>query len=150
MGAVNSVSVPGTTAGVSHAAAAFDEFCRDRRVPAEARWRFQVALDEILSNIVRHGFQGRPGTIALTFSHDRETITVQVVDGGPAFDPRLAPPADTTSPLESRRAGGLGVRFAESLLDGLSYERRGEENHLRLTWRVPDDRDAAGPEDGDR
>src|SRR4029077_15845597 len=109
MPAHETVSVPGTTAGVGRAAAAFDEFCRDRGVPPEARWRFQVALDEILSNIVRHGYKHAGGTIALTFSHDGHAVSVEVVDSGPAFDPRHAPPPDTSSPLESRRPGGLGI-----------------------------------------
>jgi len=133
---VATVSVPGTTSGVGRAAAAFDEFCRRQSVPADARWRFQVALDEILSNIVRHGFRGRDGTIALTFAHDGRIVSVEVVDAAPAFDPRQAPAPDTTSPLEARRPGGLGIKFAQDLLDELSYERRGDENHLRLAWHV--------------
>ena len=150
MAPIDSVSVPGTTAGISRAAAAFDEFCRLRHVPQDARWRFQVVLDEILSNIVRHGYQGREGSIGLTFGHDRDFVTVHVVDQAPPFDPSQAPAPDTTSPLESRRPGGLGVRFAESLLDGLSYERRGEENHVRLTWRLPAPGAPAGTADGNR
>jgi anti-sigma regulatory factor (Ser/Thr protein kinase) len=139
MALADSVSVPGTSAGVGRAAAAFDEFCRRQGVPADARWRFQVALDEILSNIVRHGFRDHAGMIALTFSHTGQSISVEVVDGAPAFDPRQAPAPDTTSPLEARRPGGLGIKFAQDLLDELSYERRGDENHLRLTWHVRPD-----------
>ncbi|HUL71900.1 MAG TPA: ATP-binding protein [Vicinamibacterales bacterium] len=139
---IASLSVPGTTAGVSRAAAAFDEFCRGEGVPADARWRFQVALDEILSNIVRHGFDGRDGSIALTFAHTGRSVSVEVVDGAPAFDPRQAPAPDTTSPLDLRRPGGLGIKFAQDLLDELAYERRGDENHLKLTWHVRPD--AAG------
>ena len=143
MTAHETVAVPGTTAGIGRAAAAFDEFCRDRAVPPDARWRFQVALDEILSNIVRHGYKHAAGTIALTFAHDGRAVSVEVVDSGPAFDPRQAPPPDTSSPLESRRPGGLGIVLAEELLDELAYERRDEHNHLKLTWRMR--RDEAGP-----
>ncbi|HKW00157.1 MAG TPA: ATP-binding protein [Vicinamibacterales bacterium] len=144
MTAHETVSVPGTSAGVGRAAAAFDEFCRDRGVPPEARWRFQVALDEILSNIVRHGYKDAGGTIALTFTHDGRAVSVEVVDSGPAFDPRQAPPPDTSSPLESRRPGGLGIVLAEELLDELAYERRDEHNHLKLTWRMRRDEPGAG------
>ncbi len=135
--AAESVSVPGTTAGVGRAAAAFDEFCRNWGVPAETRRRFQIALDEILSNIVRHGYRGRTGTIALTFSHDGPSVSVDVVDSGPAFDPRQVPAPDTSLPIESRRPGGLGIMFAEQLIDELSYERRDEHNHVTLTCRTP-------------
>lgn len=143
MTAHETVAVPGTTAGIGRAAAAFDEFCRDRGVPPEASWRFQVALDEVLSNIVRHGYKHVAGTIALTFAHDGHAVSVEVVDSGPAFDPREAPAPDTSSPLESRRPGGLGIVLAEELLDELAYERRDEHNHLKLTWRMR--RDEPGP-----
>ena len=121
---------------MASAATAFDEFCRREDVPAEARWRIQVALDEILSNIVKHGYREHAGAIALAFSQDGRDVTVEVVDTAAEFDPRDAPAADTTSPLDARRAGGLGVRFAQALVDELAYDRRGEENHLRLTWHL--------------
>jgi anti-sigma regulatory factor (Ser/Thr protein kinase) len=139
-------SVPATTDGVTQAAANFDEFCRLQGVPTEARWRFQVALDEILSNIVRHGFRHQPGTIGLTFARDDRLVTVEVVDSAPPFDPRRAPAPDTSSALESRPAGGLGIKLAESLVDELAYERRDEHNHLKLAWRLrPDDTGPAAP-----
>ena len=149
---VESVSVPGTAAGLARAATAFDEFCKRRTVPDEARWRIQVALDEILSNIIKHGYRNGQGAIGLAFSEDGRGVTVEIVDSAPAFDPREAPAADTTSPLEARRPGGLGVRFAEALVDELSYERRGEDNHLRLTWHVRPGGAGSGPgkTDGDR
>ena len=88
--------------------------------------------------------------LTLTFAREPDLLIVDVVDQAPPFDPSQAPAADTTSPLETRRPGGLGVRFAESLLDGLSYERRGEENHVRLTWRLPAPGAPAGTADGNR
>jgi serine/threonine-protein kinase RsbW len=141
-------SVPATSDGVIRAAADFDEFCRVQGVPPAARWRFQVALDEILSNIVRHGFRHQTGTIGLTFAFARDdrVVSVEVVDNAPAFDPRQAPAPDTSSPLESRQPGGLGIALAESLVDELAYERRDEHNHLKLAWRLrPDDTGPAAP-----
>jgi len=132
------LSVAGTSAGVARAADAFDEFCLSARVPNVAKWRFQLALDELLSNIVRHGYAGAEGNITLTFAQTDDTISIEIVDAAPEFDPRKAPAPETTSPVESRRPGGLGVFLAESLLDELSYERRGDKNHVTLTWRVKD------------
>lgn len=132
---VDHVSVPATREGVASAAAAFDAFCGRAGVPDDVRWRFHVALDEILSNVVRHGYRDRSGTMTLTFIEDAQGVSVEIVDRAPAFDPRQAPPPDTTSPLEARRPGGLGVALTESLLDELAYERRGEQNHVTLSWR---------------
>lgn len=132
------MSVAGTSAGVAHAADAFDEFCLSAKVPNVAKWRFQLALDELLSNIVRHGYAGAEGKITLTFAQTGDEVSISILDSARPFDPRKAPAPDTTSPLESRRPGGLGVFLAESLLDELSYERRGDKNHVTLTWRVKD------------
>ena len=137
------ITVPATHAGASRAAAAFDEFCRVREVPAEGRWRLQIALDEILSNTMHYGFRDRSGVVALTFSHDAQSVTVEIVDDAPAFDPRRAPVPDTTLPLEARRPGGLGLVLVESLVDDVAYERRGDENRLTLTWRPRADRSEA-------
>jgi len=139
---VQTVSVPGTSAGVARAADAFDEFCLSANVPNVAKWRFQLALDELLSNIVRHGYAGAAGQIRLTFARIGDAVSVDVVDTAREFDPRRVPAPDVTSPLESRAAGGLGVFLAESLLDELSYERRGDENHVTLTWRLRADQPA--------
>jgi len=136
------LSVSGTPAGVARAAEAFDEFCRTANVANVARWRFQLALDELLSNIVRHGYAGAPGDITLTFGRTGDAVSIEVVDTAREFDPRRAPAPDVTSPLESRGAGGLGVFLAESLLDELSYERRGDQNHVTLTWRLRADQPA--------
>jgi anti-sigma regulatory factor (Ser/Thr protein kinase) len=100
---------------------------------------------------VRHGYRGAGGRIALTFAFGGGAVRVGVVDTAPAFDPRQALGPDTTLPLEARRPGGLGVHFAEALVDELAYERRGGENHLTLTWRVPPgDAGGTGKADGDR
>lgn len=134
--AAETVSVSGTPEGARRAAAAFDEFCRAGGVPDEARWRFLLALDEVLSNVVRHGYRDSSGAMTVTFGRTDREVSVRIVDTGPEFDPRQAPAPDTTSPLETRQPGGLGVYLAGALLDELAYERRGHENHVTLTWRV--------------
>ncbi len=136
MRACETLSVPGTNDGVRRAVDAFDRFSRSQALPADARWRFLVALDEILSNILKHGSQGADAAIGLTFSLDHDIVSVAVVDGAAPFNPLLAPAADTTSPLETRRAGGLGIALVDSLMDQVAYERRGDHNHLMLSWRL--------------
>jgi serine/threonine-protein kinase RsbW len=134
--ASHAVSVPGTTEGVRRAAEAFETFGVAQGMPAQVRWRFLVALDEILSNIVRHGLRGSPGTIDLTFRLDADVAVVDVVDATAPFNPLLAPPAQTVAPLEERHPGGLGITLVQALMDQVRYERRDERNHLTLTGRL--------------
>lgn len=135
MHATQTLSVPGTLSGVRLAIQAFDRFCRAHGLSNGAAWRFPLALDEILSNIVRHGLAGRPASIDLTFSVDTEYVAIEIVDEADAFNPLLAPPADTSSPLEERAPGGLGITLVRQLMDETAYERRDARNYFTMRWR---------------
>lgn len=135
------VRVAGTLDGVREAVEAFDRFGEAQGLPADARWPFHVALDEILSNVVRHGLPETAGlgaeTIVLTFSVDGDEMSVEVDDPGAPFDPLSRDAPDTSAPLEERRPGGLGIALVGSLMDSVQYERKAGRNHLRLTRRLP-------------
>ena len=130
MRAVETLSVPGTLPGVLQAVQAFEQFGRTHGLPRGEAWRFLVALDEILSNIVRHGLAGRPAAIDLTFTIDGEDVAVEIIDAAEAFNPLLAPPPDTSSALDDRQPGGLGIALVRRLMDDTVYERRNERNHF--------------------
>jgi serine/threonine-protein kinase RsbW len=135
MSTVETISVPGTRPGVRQAIDAFEGFGRTHDLPAEAAWRFLVALDEILSNIVRHAATGSGTAIDLRFSIDAGTVAIEIVDAAAPFNPLLAPAADTTSPIEQRRPGGLGIALVRDLMDDTRYERLGDRNHFVMTRR---------------
>lgn len=140
MRAVETLSVPATLPGVLQAVQAFDQFGRTHALSEDAAWRFQLALDEILSNIVRHGLAGRRGAIDVMFSIDGETVAVEIIDAADAFNPMLAPQPDTSSPLEDRQPGGLGIALVRRLMDDTRYERRDDRNHFTMRWRPHADR----------
>jgi anti-sigma regulatory factor (Ser/Thr protein kinase) len=129
-----SVEVPGTTAGVRRAAEDLDAFALGQGLTREAIWPLQVALDEVLSNVVRHGFggEGADRTVRLDFARREDQLEVLVEDDAPAFDPLQAPEPDTDAPLETRKIGGLGVVLARRLVDRIDYERREGKNRVRL------------------
>ena len=95
-----------------------------------------IALDEILSNVVRHAVQDETVLIEMILVRDGDQVHVEVVDDARPFNPLLVPPPDTTSPLETREPGGLGIALVRSLTDDVRYERRGDRNRLTMTWRV--------------
>lgn len=140
MRTVETLSVPGTLAGVRQAGEAFEQFGRSHALSKSASWRFLLALDEILSNIVRHGLAGRQGAIDLLFSIDGDEVAVEVIDAADSFNPILAPPPDTSSPLENRQPGGLGIALVRRLMDDTRYERRDDRNHFVMRWRPHADR----------
>src|SRR5215472_4447239 len=111
------VAVPATAAGMRRAAEAFEAFTTPRRIPASGRNRFLLVLDEILSNIIRHGRLPPTDTIDLTFSAEDDVVVVEFVDSAAAFNPLDAPAPDTTATLECRQPGGLGIALVRAMMD---------------------------------
>ena len=124
--------------GVRRTLDEFERFGRAQGLPDDLRRRVLVALDEILTNISQHG--GSADHLILvdcTVSGDRLTVTVE--DPGSPFNPLHAPPADTTSPLEQRKAGGLGIELVRRLFESVQYEHADSRNRLTITARISRD-----------
>lgn len=108
--------------------------------------RVVMAVDEALTNIIRHGYRGRtdrPITIKLSPIHPRRFEGVQIVieDETDATDlsmiRRLRP--------DETRPGGLGVHIIHEAVDEVEYERREDGPGLRLTLRKFTNHGVASP-----
>jgi len=101
----------------------------------------QLTLEELFMNVVNHAFSDRGEhhfCVRVALSDERE-LTVTFDDGGVSFDPTAgAPNADTVSPLEDRKVGGLGIHMVRQYADKLAYERRNQRNLLTLVKQLPD------------
>jgi len=129
------VTLTASVDGVLRTLDEFERFSRTQGLPDDLRRRFLVALDEILTNISRH--PGPPDSLVhATFAVAGDRLTVTVEDQGPPFNPLEAPPADTASPLELRKAGGLGIELVRSLFEHVQYEHTGGRNRLTMTDRI--------------
>jgi serine/threonine-protein kinase RsbW len=93
-----------------------------------------LVLDEVLANLMMHGYRGDPGGwIGVHAEREGDAVRLEVRDRAPTFDPRDAPQPDLTVPLDERPVGGLGISLVRSLVDEMSYARVGNENRLALT-----------------
>ena len=126
------VTAAASADGVRQTLDDFEQFSRSQGLSDDLRRRFLVALDEVLSNTVRHA---RPadGPIHVDFKLADNRLTVTVEDDAPPFNPLDAPPADTLSPLAQRKAGGVGIELVRSLLESVRYEHTGSRNRLTMT-----------------
>jgi serine/threonine-protein kinase RsbW len=66
---------------------------------------------------------------------DADYVAIEIVDQAEAFNPLLAPPPDTSSPLDERKPGGLGIALVRQLMDDTRYERRNDRNYFTMRWR---------------
>jgi serine/threonine-protein kinase RsbW len=83
-----------------------------------------LAVDEAVTNVILHGYRGKPGKIEIAVSYDKEILSVAVRDWSSAFDPNSVPTPDLMAPLEKRPIGGLGVHIMRQLTDEMVYRRR--------------------------
>jgi serine/threonine-protein kinase RsbW len=121
---------PGTVAE------ALDAFCLAEQVPPDVRWRLQVALDEVVANVVSHGAPADgAGALDVWFRRDGSIVEITVADDGPAFNPLERPARDLGRPLEAIQPGGLGIVLVRALMDEVRYERDGR-NRLTLRKRI--------------
>jgi serine/threonine-protein kinase RsbW len=115
----------------------FSSFADRHDLPPEVRHSVNLALEEIVTNVICHGYKDRDDQwITIEVELTREEMTARVEDSAPAFNPLLLPPPDVTAPLEQRRPGGLGIYLSSKVLDGLHYTRVGGKNRLDLRKRL--------------
>jgi anti-sigma regulatory factor (Ser/Thr protein kinase) len=110
-----------------------DRVGRSYGLPPDTVTDLQVALDEVVTNIVHYAHpDGANHEFTVRFEMRGTRLQTVVEDDGVAFDPLAAPAPDLSLPLEKRRVGGLGVHFVKNLMSAVRYERVGERNRLTL------------------
>lgn len=99
------------------------------------------AVDEALTNIIRHAYGGRPDQpIEMSFRSVRREadhkaaagIEILLCDRGPAIKPDQL----CIRALEEVRPGGLGLHFIQESMDTVEYRRTNGTNCLRLVKYV--------------
>jgi serine/threonine-protein kinase RsbW len=132
----HSVIVPASVQGIRQAEAELAAFATASALPQDALWRFRVALDELISNVARHGASG--ADVGLEFRLEGGVLEVTVTDDAPAFNPLDVPPPDVPAGIETRPLGGVGIALVKGLMDELRYERREGRNRLTLRRTLED------------
>src|SRR5690606_36795408 len=104
--------------------------------PLRTGHKLGLCLDEALTNVLLHGFEGREGDsdkhIRLTVMQEGQKVLIDIIDNGLPFDPtqkKLAPLAAT---LDEADIGGHGLRLMRHYLQDIQYFRTEQHNHLRM------------------
>ena len=77
-----------------------------------------LAVDERLSNIIRHGYCGKPGKIELSFRAADDGLRISIKDFSPKFNPLKQP----LPKLPRETPGGLGIFLTRELMDEVIYD----------------------------
>jgi serine/threonine-protein kinase RsbW len=114
-----------------------EAFCQARGIASRIVHRFNLALEEVLTNVVSYAFAA-PGrhVIDVAIVHDSEALTATVSDDGTEFDPLARPTPDLQAPMEQRRVGGLGIHLVRELSESVGYTRENGRNVLTFRMRT--------------
>ncbi len=111
-----------------------DAFCAAADVEPGVAYAVNLALDELLTNIVSYGYTDDEAHIVeIAVRRDGGALIVTIVDDSIEFDPRQVPETDTDAPLHERDPGGLGLLLVNSMMDSVDYRREGGRNVTVLT-----------------
>jgi len=108
-----------------------EAFGEKHGVPASVVFAVNLALDEIVTNIIKHGHtDSADHNIQIGVALDHDVLEATVRDGAPPFNPLAVPPVDLAAPAAGRPIGGLGVHLVRSVMDSVDYRREGLQNVL--------------------
>lgn len=99
--------------------------------------RILIAVDEAVTNIIEHGYEGPPdGLIEIICEVEPETFTISIIDQGESFDPRNMSDVDIQRHVAQGRAGGLGIFLIRKIMDVVDYHHEtGRHNRLTMVKR---------------
>jgi anti-sigma regulatory factor (Ser/Thr protein kinase) len=109
-------------------------FLEDSMVDAQAVYRINLALEELITNTIRHGYDDYEShEIAVRLEVREDAILATIKDDGHEFDPLTQ---DMKNPqkvsLEERPVGGLGLHLLKKMLSEMHYRREGDWNILEV------------------
>ncbi len=102
-------------------------------VPEKPLRALQIALDELLTNVVMHAAQSAgPIEVDLVCAHDQVEATIRYLAA--EFDPTRWQP-DPVSTIAASRIGGRGILLVRSLMDEFRYARAAGVNVVTVLKR---------------
>lgn len=114
-----------------------EQFCDAGGLPADDAFALSLALDELVTNVIVHGYaDGAEHEIQVALSMAGEDVVVEMEDDARPFDPTQTPAVDLAAALQHRRIGGLGLHFVRQAMDEMTYRRTDRHNYLRMTKRI--------------
>jgi serine/threonine-protein kinase RsbW len=136
------LTVPGTLDALDPIADFVMAAVKQAGIEKKAGYRLRLAVDEIATNIVIHGYEetGLNGDIVISGEIDDDTLTIILEDHAMAYNPLDRPEVseeELTKPLEDRAIGGLGVFLTLRGVDRFSYEYIDDTNRNIFMMKRP-------------
>jgi serine/threonine-protein kinase RsbW len=110
-----------------------ERFLPARGVPEAIVFRINMAIDELLTNVITYGYgDDERHLIQVGIAVRDGVVDVLIEDDGREFDPLCRASVDTTSAIEERQIGGLGIHLVKEMLERVDYRRADGRNRIAL------------------
>jgi serine phosphatase RsbU (regulator of sigma subunit)/anti-sigma regulatory factor (Ser/Thr protein kinase)/transposase len=145
------LEVPGEERYLGQVRDFVDKVCTELNVAPKTTTSMKLAIDEACSNIVRHAYREKKGSIKVTISaQGANNITISLTDVGESFDLNKVHVPDLRRYVATGRKGGLGLFLMNRLMDEVTYDVNpsgnvltmrknllGKRKRLPLAWKKP-------------
>lgn len=123
---------PADAEAIERVHALFEELAERRPdVPAERRGAFELAVVEVVTNVVRHGAEGTCARVELEVGHTETGLRAVVVDDADPVDIDVS--AASMPDPEDFGESGRGLALIALLVDGFDHEPLPHGNRWTLT-----------------
>ena len=135
----------GAISEIPCAATWVESIAAELALPEPQAFAIQVCLEELMSNILRHG-RGSSETywpqtdstdsllISVTIDALPDRIAMTVEDNGRPFNVAHAPAKTIDQPLEQIKPGGLGIHLIKTFASNVEYSRTETGNRVLVEF----------------
>jgi len=125
-----------TRPAISAFCAMFEERVIGTGVGFDTLHAFQVAFDELLTNVVSYAEGGDGEPMGVSLERGDDFLLARIRYRAAEYDPTARAAPDTEAAMTERQIGGLGVFIVQSLMDEFSYQYVDGYNVLTLRKRL--------------
>ncbi len=113
------------------------QFCKAAGITEREQFQINLALDELFTNIISHGFKDEDEhRVFITVDHRDGEVVLIVEDDGVPFNPLDLSDPDLKCALKEREVGGLGITLIKAFMDDIHYQRKADKNILTMKKRL--------------
>jgi serine/threonine-protein kinase RsbW len=92
----------------------------------------QLAVEEVVTNVIMHGYGETGGEILISCLAGPDTAVIRIEDRAAPFDPLSLPEPDIDADILERQIGGLGIFLTRQVMDDVRYHFEDGKNILEL------------------
>lgn len=132
------ISINAVIQEIERACLFVSEVARGAGMDDEAVYRCYLAVEEVCTNIIEHGYRykGDGHQIEVVCRRSQHWFTIIIMDDAQPFNPLTLADPDPSAPLSERPFGGWGIYFVKKYMDRVDYCYRQKRNHLIISKRL--------------